>query len=169
MGSCQSSQKDGPSRNASLVTIRRAGKVDAEASEVILALQNKIAFLEHQLTIKHEVMLRSQRKIMVESELGKMQAAEISFDLISKDAQENFRINCLANICANWKLQKMRKDIIGFSQRQKICDMNLSRALDTAYWEKKIKELEERKDELMHEKQVKEYDLDDLGTTQAEF
>ena len=57
----------------------------------------------------------------------------------------------------------MRKDIIGFSQRQKICDMNLSRALDTAYWEKKIKELEERKDELMHEKQVKEYDLDDLG------
>ena len=51
---------------------------------------------------------------MVESELGKMQAAEISFDLISKDAQENFRINCLANICANWKLQRCVKISSGF-------------------------------------------------------
>ena len=42
-----------------------------DASEEVLALQNKIAWLEHQLTIKKEEALESHRAAVMEKELDK--------------------------------------------------------------------------------------------------
>lgn len=163
MGSSQSSVKEGRPRSASSASGHRTGQVNDDASEEVLALQNKIAWLEHQLTIKKEEALESHRAAVMEKELDKMQAAEVSFDLISKEVQENFRANCVTKIDADWKLQKMREDILKFSQRQAVVDMNLRQALETSFWEKEIQRLEERKESLVRERQVKGYDLDDLG------
>jgi hypothetical protein len=129
----------------------------AGLEEEVAHLKREIAYLQqggHLQPSREDVQAIVTRKVEM------LKNDEVTYDLLSSEAKAQYLQNCVNLVHVEFKLTELREGVVQYKNARRVLELNIDRALVTASWEDRLRELQEDKVSQKKALQQKHFDLE---------